>query len=86
MKSDNTAAEHDHLGRKYTRHAAEQDAATTVGRLQRRCCSLNGKASGNFRHRRQEGQAATIIGYGFICNSSDAGFQEPLVCSGSGAG
>jgi hypothetical protein len=40
--------------------------------------SLNGQTAGDFRHRRQQRQAAAIVGHGFIGNGGDAGGEQAL--------
>ena len=76
MSADDATAQHDHLCRSNTRHAAKKDAAPTVRLLQCPRADLRGKAARDLGHRGQQGQAAARIGDGFIGNRRDAGFQQ----------
>jgi hypothetical protein len=54
----NAAAEDDHFGRRHAGHAAEQNAAPARRLLQRMRADLRREAPRDFRHRRQQRQAA----------------------------
>ncbi|MNL72208.1 hypothetical protein D3C87_1974850 [compost metagenome] len=62
MQADDAATDYGNLGRQNAWYATEQNAAAAIGLLQRGSSRLNGEPSGHFRHRRQQRQAAAIIG------------------------
>ena len=78
MQADDAAADDRDLGRQHARHAAEQDAEATIGLLQRGRPRLDRQASGDLRHRRQQRQAAALVGHRLIGDRGDAGGDEAL--------
>ena len=55
---DHAAADDDDLGRQHSRHAAEQDSAPAVDPFEGMGGGLDRESPGDFRHGREEGQAA----------------------------
>ena len=66
------------LARQHARHAAEQHAAAAIGLLQRGRAGLDRQAAGDFRHRRQQRQAAAVVGDGLVGDRGDAGGEQAL--------
>ena len=85
VQADDAAADHGDLARQHAGNAAEQHAAAAIGLLQRRRAGLDRQAAGDFRHRREQRQAAAIVGDGLVGDGGDAGGEQARVCSGSGA-
>ena len=78
MQADDAAADDGDLARQHARHAAEQHAAAAIGLLQRRRAGLDRQAAGDFRHRRQQRQAAALVGHGLVGDRGDAGGEQAL--------
>jgi hypothetical protein len=72
MQTDHAAADHRYLAGKDAGYTAEQDAEAAIGLLQRRGTGLDRQPAGNFRHRRQKRQPATIVGHRLIGNGGHA--------------
>ena len=76
MGADHAATDYQHLGRRNTGHTAQQNAAPAIGFLQRPGANLRGQTARHFGHRRQQRQAATVVGHGFIGDRGDARGQQ----------
>jgi hypothetical protein len=57
---------------RHSRHASEQDASSALRLFQTICTNLRGKASRDFRHRRQQWQPGRWRCHGLICNAGCA--------------
>ena len=66
MGAGDTAADDHHLGRQHAGHAAQHQAAAALGLHQAMRRHGDRHAPGNLAHRRQQGQAAIIVGDGLI--------------------
>ena len=60
----------------HARYAAEQQAAPAMGFLKVGGAGLHRHATGHFAHRRQQGQATTGTGDGFVGNAGRAGLHQ----------
>ena len=76
MGANHAAAQHHHLARRHAWHTAQQNATPAIRLLQRPGPNLGCQPPRHFRHRGQQGQAATIIGDGFIGDTGDAAGQQ----------
>ena len=76
MGADDTAADHKHIGRAHARHAAHQHAAPAIGLLQGPGADLRGEAAGHLGHRRQQRQAAAVIGHRLVGDGGAAAIQQ----------
>ncbi len=77
-------ADDDHAGRAGARHAAHEDAAAAFGALEVVGAGLDGEASGDLAHGRQERQA-TVGGLdGLVGDGGDAALQERVGAFGVG--
>ncbi len=74
---DAAAQDHD-PGRRNARHAAQQHAEPAVRLLQRSGPDLDGHATGDFAHRRQERQRAVRRSDRLVGDRRHAGFRERL--------
>ncbi len=72
------AAEDQHFARLHARHAAEQNAAPHRRPLQILGAFLNRHAPRHFAHRREQRQAAFVVGQRFICHRGDPRIQTRL--------
>ncbi len=64
--SHHSAANNDHVRRRYTGHAAQQNAAPAIGTLQVLRSYLHGHAPGNFAHRSEKWKGIVLFANGFI--------------------
>lgn len=78
MQPDDAAADDRHLSRQHAGHTAEQDAEAAIGLLQSGCTRLDRQAAGNFGHRRQQRQAAALVGHRLVGDGSHARGEQAL--------
>ena len=78
VQADDAAADDRDLARQHAGHAAEQHAAAAIGLLQRGRAGLDRQAAGDFRHRREQRQAAAVVGHGLVGDGGDAGGEQAL--------
>ena len=72
MAAHHAAPQNHNLGRVHARYAAQKDAVAAMGLLKIVGTGLNGQTAGDLRHRCEQRQAATVIGYGLIRDRSAA--------------
>ena len=82
--SDHAAAEDDNVGRRDALDAAEQNSAPAVRSFEEMRGHLRRHASGNLRHRSEQGQLSARIRHGFIGDGGDAGGHEIVGLLGIG--
>ena len=66
VRADDAAAEDRDVRRRHARHAAQQDAAAHLRPLQKLGALLNAHPAGHFAHRREQRQAALVVGQRFV--------------------
>ena len=76
MRSGNPATEDNHVGRRHTRHAAEQHATPAIVVFEAARAGLRRHAAGNLRHRCQQGKCALWARHGLIGNGCYAGGNQ----------
>ena len=76
MGARDAAAEHEHVGRRHPRHAAEQHAPPALRLLQGMRPDLRRQAPGDFRHRRQQRQTAITVSHRLIGDAGRARRHE----------
>jgi len=84
VHADRAAADHDHVGRRHTGHAAEQDAAPAERLLQHEGAGLGGDLAGDLTHRRQQRQPSARVLDGLIGHAGGAGAAEAAGLLGVG--
>ena len=86
VHADDAAAEDDDLGRRNAGDAAEQDAPTAGLALEGVGAGLDRHPAGHLAHRREQRQAAALVGDGLVGDGDAAGLdQDPSVWAASGA-
>jgi len=76
MRSDNTAADDDNLGRLDTRHAANKGSGAAMRLFKRLCTGDHRKTSGDLGHRHQQRKASLCVHDGLIGNAGRTGLDQ----------
>ena len=84
MRADHAATENHHLGRIDAGDAAKQHPQPSVRLLEKVRPSLNRHAARNFRHRREQRQAAVCGSYCLVGNADGAARDQVLRLLGIG--
>ena len=71
-------AQHDHLGRRHARDAAQQNAGAALLTFQAMGADLHGHAAGDLAHWRQQRQRAGAVGDRLVGDAGGARLHQPL--------
>ena len=78
MRADHAAADHDHARRRHARHAAEQQALAAGRLAQRKRSRFDREPARDLAHRRQQRQAAALVGDGLVGHRRAARFEQAV--------
>jgi hypothetical protein len=78
MRAHHAAAQHGHARGRHARHPAHQEAVAACGLAQRKGRGLDGQAARHFTHRREQRQAAALIGHRLVGDRGATGFEQAV--------